>query len=130
HVLHRPPDVVEVLLEPELRRVRADHDQAVVLVLLCPRADVRKRAEPVDARKRPELDEDDAPAQVLRGQRLGVEPAGCAVKPRRASHCATSSTASANASGASCGTLRPMWVSYGQPCRSSAAGRSAGPAST
>jgi hypothetical protein len=76
-----PADVVGVSLERELRRVDADNDQALIPVLLVPRADVAERAQPVDARVRPEVDEHDLPLQALRSQRFGVEPAGRAVEP-------------------------------------------------
>jgi hypothetical protein len=76
-----PADVVGVPLERELGRVDADDDQSFVLVLLVPRADVAERAQPVDARVRPEVDQDDLPAQPFRSQRLGVEPADRAVEP-------------------------------------------------
>ena len=80
HVLRGPADVVGVVLERELRRVDADDDQALIHVLLVPRADVAERAQPVDARVRPEVDEHDLPAQAVRGERLGVEPAGRALE--------------------------------------------------
>ena len=51
-------------------------------VLRGPRADVRQRPQPVDAGVGPEVDEDDASAESLRRQRLGVEPAGRAVERR------------------------------------------------
>src|SRR5919204_3740867 len=76
-----PADVVGLPLERELGSVDADNDQALIPVLLVPCADVAERAQPVDARVRPEVDQDDLPAQALRSQRLGVEPAGRAVKP-------------------------------------------------
>jgi hypothetical protein len=68
------------VLERKLRRVHADHDQPLILVLLMPGADVAERAEPVDARVCPEVDEDDLPAQALWRQRLGVEPAGRSIE--------------------------------------------------
>ncbi len=48
-------DVLRVRLEAELRRVDADDDEALTLVLLGPGADIAERAEPVDARVRPEV---------------------------------------------------------------------------
>ena len=59
----RVAHVVEVVLEAELGRVRADDDEPAVAIPLGPRPDVRQRAQPVHARVRPEVDEDDAPAQ-------------------------------------------------------------------
>jgi hypothetical protein len=62
-------NVVGIPLEWELRRVDADDDQPVVAVLLAPCAKVAERAEPVDARVRPEVDEHDLPAQVIHPER-------------------------------------------------------------
>src|SRR3712207_8613792 len=45
-------------------------------VLLRPGADVRERAEPVDAGIRAEVDQEDASLEAGRRQRLGVEPLG------------------------------------------------------
>jgi hypothetical protein len=56
--------------------VDADNDQPLILVLLVPRPEIAERAQPVDARVRPEVDEHDLPAQAFLGQRLRVEPAG------------------------------------------------------
>jgi hypothetical protein len=66
HRLHLLTDVPEVVLERELRRVHAEHDEPVLLVLLAPGSDVRKRSQPVDARVGPEVDDHHAPAQALR----------------------------------------------------------------
>ena len=73
-------DVVDVVLESELRRMYPDDGQAGIRVFRRPGPDVGKRAEPVDAGVGPEVDEDDAPAEPLRRQRLGVEPPGRAVE--------------------------------------------------
>src|SRR6185436_77871 len=73
-------NVVGILLERELRRVDADDDESLVAVLLGPRAKVAERAEPVDARVRPEVDEHDLPAQVSRFEWLCVEPPGGTVE--------------------------------------------------
>src|SRR6266542_2570786 len=75
HLLRSAADVLGILLERELRGVDADHDQPLILVLLGPRADVAERAEPVDARVRPEVDENDFSAQARRREWLRVEPA-------------------------------------------------------
>ena len=40
HLLRGSANVVDVLLEWELRRVHADHDQTLILVFLGPRADI------------------------------------------------------------------------------------------
>ena len=73
-VLDRVANVVDVLLEFELGRVHADHDEALALVFLGPGAHVRQRAQPVDTRIRPEVDEDDLAAQACSGKRRRVEP--------------------------------------------------------
>ena len=72
----RVADEFDVVLEGELRRVDSDHDQPVLSVRLRPRADVRLLAQPVDARQRPEVHEDDMALQLGGTERLGVEPPG------------------------------------------------------
>src|SRR5271154_3358700 len=94
-VLERPPDrelvvedhrvadaqlacralhVFHVVLEPELRRVRANDHEPTFAVALLPGPDVRQGPQPVDARVRPEVDEHDALAQSLGREPLGVDP--------------------------------------------------------
>ncbi len=73
-------DVLGVRFERELRRVDADDDQALILVLLGPRSDVAERPEPVDARVRAEIREHDLPTQLGGGERRRVEPTGRAVE--------------------------------------------------
>ena len=75
-LLRRPPHAVDLVLERELRRVDSDDDQPVVSVGLRPRANVRLLAQPVDARQRPEVHEDDASTQLGGAEWLGVEPLG------------------------------------------------------
>ena len=75
-LLDRLPHAVDLVLERELRRVDSDDDKPVVSVGLRPRADVRLLAQPVDARQRPEVHEDDVAAQLGGAERLGVEPLG------------------------------------------------------
>src|SRR4029078_4024466 len=41
---------------------------------------VRLRPQPVDARERPEVDDDDAAAQVVEAERLGIQPSGSSVE--------------------------------------------------
>ena len=67
---------VNFVLEPELRRVDADHDQAIFPVGLRPRADVRLLPQPVDARQRPEVHEDDLAAEFGGAEWLRIEPLG------------------------------------------------------
>src|SRR5262249_29677844 len=76
HVLDGPADVVEVLLEFELGRVHADHDQSLVFIFLGPRAYVRKLAPPVDTGIGPEIDENNLPTQLWSRQWLRIEPQG------------------------------------------------------
>jgi len=61
--------------------VHAD-DNEPILVLLRPRANIRKRPQPVDARVGPEVDEDDLPLQLGRGQARRIEPFGGAIERR------------------------------------------------
>jgi len=64
HLGQRFADVLEVLLEAELRCVDADHDEPVIPVPVGPGADVGKRPDPVDAGVRAEVEEGDLPAQA------------------------------------------------------------------
>src|SRR5439155_8491919 len=73
-------DIVDVSLKRKFRRMDADHRQAFVAVFLSPGTNVGKRAQPVDAGKGPEVDENDFPSKVSRRQRLGIEPPSCAGK--------------------------------------------------
>ena len=57
-LLEGTTDVVDVMLECELGCVHAEHDEFPA-VLLCPSANVRKCAQPVDACVRAELNEHD-----------------------------------------------------------------------
>ena len=75
-------DLLDVVLERELRRVRADHDQSVVPVALLPGADVGQRAQPVDAGEGAELDDDHLSPEPGRCERLRIEPGGRAVQFR------------------------------------------------
>jgi hypothetical protein len=70
------PHEVDLVLERELGCVGSDHDQPVVAVGLRPRPDVRLSAQPVDARQRPEVHDDDATLQLGGAEWLGVEPLG------------------------------------------------------
>jgi hypothetical protein len=71
-LLRRLADIVDLPLERELGRVGTDDDERLVLVLLGPCTDVAQRAQPIDARVRPEVDEDDPPssASALSGSEL------------------------------------------------------------
>ena len=82
-VPHGPADVVNVVLERELRCVRADHHQPLAGVFPGPGAEVGKLAEPVDAGKGPEVDQDHVPAQACWRQRRRIEPPGRAAERRQ-----------------------------------------------
>src|SRR5205823_10781243 len=79
----RLADVRDHMLERELRRVDADDLEAVLVVRGVPRIQVRQRAEAVDARVGPEVDEDNLAAELLRRQRLRVDPGGDPGEVRR-----------------------------------------------
>ena len=66
---HRPPDVRRDVLEGELGRVDADDHETLRAVRGVPALEVRKRPEAVHARVRPEVDEDDLPAQGRQRER-------------------------------------------------------------
>jgi hypothetical protein len=70
----RGPYALDVVLEGELRRVDANHHQAVVAVGLRPSPDIRRLAQPVDAGERPHVHQDDLATQPGRVERLRVEP--------------------------------------------------------
>jgi len=74
--LERRANVIDVLLEPELGRVHADHYEPLILVLLGPCTNVRFCTLPVDAGVSPEVDDYDLAAQGVRRQRLRIEPGG------------------------------------------------------
>ena len=82
HVPHGFADVVDVLLERELGCVHADGDEPAIVVLRGPRANVRERAKPIDARVRPEIDEHDLSPEVGRREGRRVEPPGRPVETR------------------------------------------------
>ena len=63
------------------RVLHADHDQPL-LVLLRPGANIRKRAQPIDARIGAELDEDDLSDQGRGRQRRRIEPRRCTAQSR------------------------------------------------
>jgi hypothetical protein len=79
-------DQLDLVLEGELRRVDADNDEPVVAVGPGPRPDVGHRAQPVDAGQRPEVDQEDVTAQLVRAEGLGVDPPGRPVQSRCACH--------------------------------------------
>ncbi|HEX6557066.1 MAG TPA: hypothetical protein VF026_30160, partial [Ktedonobacteraceae bacterium] len=83
HVPGGPAHILEVVLKWELRRMHADHHHAVIPIFLGPRADIGKRAQPIDAGVGPEVDEDDFPAQVSCRQGRRIEPRGCATQRRQ-----------------------------------------------
>src|SRR5439155_17573368 len=73
-VPYRRADVAGVGFEGELRRVDADDDETVPRVFRVQVLDVRERPDAVDARVRPEVDEDDLAAQRVDRQRPRVVP--------------------------------------------------------
>jgi hypothetical protein len=66
HIREGGAHLFDLVLEWELRRVCADHHQAVVSVPLGPGADVGKGAQPIYAREGAELDDDHLPTQPRR----------------------------------------------------------------
>ena len=83
HVPHGAADITGVVLEAELGRVHADHDQPAADVFPGPGADIGQLAEPVDAGVGPEVDQDHLPAQAVRRQRGRIEPPGRAAEGRQ-----------------------------------------------
>src|SRR6185369_1073020 len=69
-------DIRALLLEGEFVRMHADHDEALVLVWLVPFGDVRQRAQAVDARISPELNQRDLAAEAFRRQWRRIQPGG------------------------------------------------------
>jgi len=67
-------DVVDALLEWELRRMDADYHQSLVFVFLGPGTDIGSRAQPVDTGISPEIDEDDLTAQGRCRQGRRIQP--------------------------------------------------------
>ncbi len=62
--LRRRPHVREIVLEREFRGVDADDDEPARAVAVVPGRHMRERAQTVDARVRPEVDQDDLPTQA------------------------------------------------------------------
>src|SRR5882724_1830512 len=67
-VMHGLTYIAEVLFEGKLGRMNANYHESVLLVLLVPAAHVGQRAQAVDARVGPEVDQHDFAAQALSGQ--------------------------------------------------------------
>src|SRR5436190_8160923 len=78
------PHALDLVLERELRRVDADHDQPVVSVRLRPRPNVRLLPEPVDAGQCPEVEKDDPALELGGAEWLAVEPPGRPAERRHA----------------------------------------------
>ena len=76
------PHVRRHMLEGELRRVHADDHEPLVVIRGVPRLQVGERAQAVDARVRPEVDEHDLARAMTRGQRLRVDPRAVGVDRR------------------------------------------------
>src|SRR6185369_12983013 len=70
----------QVLFKRELRRMHADHDQTLVPVFFGPGADIRQRAQPVDAGVSPEIDEDDLSTQRGCVQWWRIDPLICSIE--------------------------------------------------
>jgi hypothetical protein len=75
--LGRPAHALDVVLEGELGSVHADDDQPVVAVGPRPPTDVGLRAQPVDARKRPEIHEHYLAPELRRCKWPRVQPRAC-----------------------------------------------------
>ena len=67
-------DVTDDLLEGEFRRVHADYHKTLVLVFVGPCADVRQRAQAIDAGIGPEIDQHHLALERLARQRRRVQP--------------------------------------------------------
>src|ERR1039458_872295 len=74
HGIDRPADVIDVLLERELRSLHTDYHQSLSLVLFGPCTNVGECAQGVNAGIGPEIDEDDFSSQARSRQWLRVEP--------------------------------------------------------
>ena len=73
------------MLERELGRVDPEHHEPLVAIPPLPCADVRERPDPIDARIRAEVDQDDASAQGPPDhERRRVQPPGRATERRGA----------------------------------------------
>ena len=103
-------DVVEVPLETELGGVDADDGQPGVRVFRGPGPDVGQRAQPVDARVGPEVDEDDAPLEPLGRQRLRVEPARRAIERGQVAPRPAAGSTRRPGDGRSSGSGRACWA--------------------
>jgi len=68
-VTDRAAHVGQVAFEGELRRVDADHHEALVAVLVRPGLDIGQGPQAVDAGVGPEIDHHDLAAQALGAQR-------------------------------------------------------------
>src|SRR5439155_9629249 len=82
-VARRLADDREDMLEGELGRVDADDHEPVLRIGAVPRLEVRERAQAVDARVRPEVDQDDLAAQLRDRERTAVQPVIDAGEVRR-----------------------------------------------
>src|SRR6516165_4213899 len=69
-VLH----ITDVLLEGKLRRMRANDNQSLILVLLGPGPDIRDCSEAVDAGVGPEIDQHDLAPERFGRKRRAVDP--------------------------------------------------------
>ena len=80
HALGGAAHVIDVVLERKLGSVHADHHQPLILVFLGPGANIGQRAQPVDARIRPDVEHDHLSAEPIRRQGRRIQPRGRSVK--------------------------------------------------
>ena len=72
--VHRAPHVPGHMLECELGCVDAEHDEPAPSIGPVPGLHVRQRAQAVDARVGPEVDQDDLAAELPKSERVAVDP--------------------------------------------------------
>jgi hypothetical protein len=66
--------ITDVLLEGKFRRMYANNNQSMILVLLGPRAEIRDCSEAVDAGVSPEIDQHDLAPERFGRERRAIEP--------------------------------------------------------
>src|SRR5260221_10800987 len=83
HLFRCPLDIVDVFLEWKFRRVCTNYNQSLIAVFVGPCSHIRKSAQPVDTRVRPEIDEYDFSAQARGCEWRRVEPLRCSTQRRK-----------------------------------------------